>query len=86
MNSIILLIILILMGLATLFAVIRIIAGPTVPDRAVGLDTATTVTTSFMVLLALLLKRGIFLDVSLVYAILGFLGVIAIARYLEGGL
>ncbi len=74
------------MALATLLSVIRIIAGPTTPDRAVGLDTATTITTSFIVFLALMYNRAIYLDIALVYAVLAFLGVIALARYLEGGL
>ena len=34
----------------------------------------------------LVLKRRIYLDVSLVYAVLTFIGSVAIARYLEGGI
>ena len=46
----------------------------------------TTITAGLMVLFSLYYKRMIFLDVALVYAILAFGGVIAFARYLEGGL
>lgn len=74
-----------LTSLATILAVIRIIKGPTLPDRAVGLDVATTITTAMIVLFSQIFHRGIFLDVALVYAVLAFLGVIALARYLEGG-
>lgn len=74
-----------LISLATILAVIRIIKGPTLPDRAVGLDIATTITTAMIVLFSQIFHRGIFLDVALVYAVLAFLGVIALARYLEGG-
>jgi len=75
----------IMVSLATLMAVYRILAGPTIADRAVGLDTATTITTAMIVLFSQIFHRGIFLDVALVYAVLAFLGVIALARYLEGG-
>ena len=30
-------------------------------------------------------ERGVYLDVALIYALLSFLGVIVVARYLEGG-
>jgi multicomponent Na+:H+ antiporter subunit F len=37
------------------------------------------------VLLASFFERQIYLDVSLVYAVLGFIGVLAVARYMERG-
>ncbi len=65
---------------------IRFLLGPTAPDRVVATDILTTITTVLLVLLSLLSKRGIYLDVALVYAVLAFTAVVAIARYLEGGL
>jgi len=64
----------------------RLLKGPTASDRAVALDALTNITTALLVLIAFLSARFIYLDVALVYAILAFVGVIAIARYLEGGL
>jgi len=69
-----------------LLCMIRAAKGPTTPDRIVGVDGMITITTALLVLLGLLLKRRIYLDVSLVYAVLAFVGVIVIARYLERGL
>jgi len=65
---------------------LRAAKGPTTSDRIVGVDGMITITTALMVLLGLLLKRRIYLDVSLVYAVLAFIGVIVMARYLEKGL
>lgn len=65
---------------------LRAAKGPTTSDRIVGVDGMITITTALLVLLGLLLKRRIYLDVSLVYAVLAFVGVIVIARYLERGL
>jgi multicomponent Na+:H+ antiporter subunit F len=84
LNSI-LIIVLSLVSLATFLAVIRIIIGPTLPDRAVGLDTATTITIALIVLIAQLFHSVILLDVAMVYALLSFLSVISVGRYLEGG-
>jgi multicomponent Na+:H+ antiporter subunit F len=65
---------------------LRAAKGPTTSDRIVGVDGMITITAALMVLLGLFLKRRIYLDVSLVYAVLAFIGVIVIARYLERGL
>ncbi len=77
---------LIIIGLGVILCLLRMMKGPTAPDRAVALDTSVTVTTALLVLIGLLLKRRIYLDVSLVYAVLTFIGSVAIARYLEGGI
>ncbi|AHF80262.1 monovalent cation/H+ antiporter complex subunit F [Thermococcus paralvinellae] len=73
-------------AIATLLSMYRVFRGPTTVDRLVAVDIMTTITTGLMVLFALYYKRAIFLDVALVYAVLAFLGVIAFARYLEGGI
>jgi len=71
---------------AVILALIRSVKGPTPPDRVVGVDIMVTITIAFMVLLGIFFKRRIYLDVSLIYAVLSFVGVIAVARYLDKGL
>jgi len=75
-----------IIGVAVILCLLRMIKGPTAPDRAVALDTLSTVTTAVLVLLGLIFKRYIYLDVSLVYAVLTFIGAVAIARFLEKGI
>ncbi len=64
----------------------RLVKGPTAPDRAVALDALSTVLTASLVLLGFFFKRGVYLDVSLVYAVLAFIGSVAVARFLEKGI
>lgn len=71
-------------GIAFLFALWRFVLGPTRLDRVVAFDVLTIITITFIVFAALIEERGVYLDVALVYALLSFLGVISIARYLEG--
>lgn len=73
-----------LTGIAFLLALSRFIKGPSAADRVIAFDVLTVISITFIVLSALIEERGIYLDVALVYALLSFLGVIAIARYLEG--
>ncbi len=65
---------------------VRFVKGPTAGDRVVALDTLTIIIVSGLVLLSYVFDRFIYMDVALVYAVLGFIGVIVIARYLEGAL
>lgn len=73
-----------LAGAAFLLALVRFIMGPSRLDRVVAFDVLTVIAITFIVLAALLEGRGVYLDAALVYALLSFLGVIAVARYLEG--
>lgn len=72
--------------IAIVLAAIRGVLGPTGPDRAVALDALTIVSVSLIAAIALAVGRSIYLDVALVYALVSFLGIVALARYMERGL
>ncbi len=72
--------------LSFLITLIRLLKGPSVADRAVAIDTMTIAGISLIVLLAAMLKRIIYIDVAIVYAIISFVGIVVIARYIERGL
>lgn len=74
-----------LAGVAFILALGRFVMGPTAADRVVAFDVMTIAAITGIVLSALVAGRSIYLDVALVYALLSFLGVIVVARYLEGG-
>jgi multicomponent Na+:H+ antiporter subunit F len=69
----------------TLLAAYRVVRGPTVPDRVIGLDTIATNVVAIAVLFALQTGRGLFVTVSLVLAIIGFISTIAVARFVTEG-
>jgi multicomponent Na+:H+ antiporter subunit F len=72
-----------LSGLAFLMALVRFIRGPVAADRVIAFDVLTIISVTGIVLIAVLEDRAVYLDVALVYALLSFLGVIVVARYLE---
>jgi len=71
--------------ISILLAAIRLILGPTVPDRVVGLDTINTLVIVLMILFGAYYREIIYIDVAIVYALLSFVTTILIAKYLEGG-
>jgi multicomponent Na+:H+ antiporter subunit F len=76
---------LIVASLLTLFASWRVIRGPSVPDRVVGLDTIATNVVAIGVLFSLQTGQGLFINVSLVLAIIGFISTVTVAKYVIEG-
>ena len=65
---------------------VRLISGPTMADRALASDCVEILTDMALILFALYSGRGIYLDIALVTAVLGFIGTTLIGRYLGGEL
>lgn len=62
---------------------IRVIIGPSPEDRMIGMNMVYAQVSGILVLVAVKIARPIYLDVALVYAILGFVGILAISRYIS---
>jgi len=83
MNPFMIALILVLISIA--IAMLRVLLGPTVPDRVVGLDTINTLVIAGMVLFSAYKKEIIYIDVAIVYALLSYVTTLFIAKYLQGG-
>ncbi|AOF91334.1 monovalent cation/H+ antiporter complex subunit F [Sinorhizobium sp. RAC02] len=75
----------VLIFFSIVFGVLRLIIGKTAVDRVVAIDMLTVVSISMIALYAHVSGRFLYLDVALVYGLLSFLAVLAIARFLEKG-
>ena len=73
--------ILVSMGLA----LTRAILGPTVYDRVLAVNTFGTKTVLLIAVLGFLSGRPEFLDLALVYALINFIGTIAVLKFFEFG-
>lgn len=61
----------------------RVLAGPTLYDRMLGAGAVATKTLVLILLIGFVFNRiDMFIDITLAYATLNFIGVIAIAKYL----
>ena len=69
-----------------LMLLLRVFKGPSVADRAVAADSIDILCDMALILFALYSGRGIYLDIALITAILGFVGSTIISKYLEGKL
>ena len=59
----------------------RVWRGENVIDRLMGADLLSTLTLAILVLVALIERDSIYIDVALGLAALGFIGIIALAKY-----
>jgi multisubunit Na+/H+ antiporter MnhF subunit len=63
-------------------AVWRVWRGENVIDRLIGVELVTTLFLAILVLVSLSLRESIYIDVALVLGALGFVGTIALAKYI----
>ena len=66
-------------------ALTRALLGPTVYDRVLAVNTFGTKTVLLIAVLGFLTGRPDFLDISLVYALINFIGTIAVLKFLKFG-
>jgi multicomponent Na+:H+ antiporter subunit F len=76
---------LVTLGVALLFAFIGIVKGPTLPDRIVAMDLFGVLVVGVIVVLAGRTGVRATLDAAIVIALVGFLGTVAYATYVERG-
>ncbi len=72
--------------LATMaLALIRALLGPTVYDRILAVNVFGTKTVLLIAVLGFLAERPEFLDLAIVYALINFIGTIAVLKFFEFG-
>ncbi|MFO8055220.1 MAG: monovalent cation/H+ antiporter complex subunit F [Bacteroidales bacterium] len=66
------------------FCLYRIIRGPTVADRMVGIDILGVLVVGICAILAILTDRMFLIDIGITWVILSFIGTLTLAKYLSG--
>ena len=69
---------------AVLISLYRVVAGPHIIDRIIGVNVIGTKTIAVIVLTGYLFNRvEFFIDIAFVYALINFIGTLAFSRYFE---
>ncbi len=69
---------------ASFLCLYRIGRGPTAPDRTVAIDILGTLIVGFCCVMALWTGQDFYMNIAIAWALLSFIGTIALAKYLEG--
>lgn len=75
----------VLLSIALVLGFVRLVRGPTLPDRVVALELLASLTVGFIAVSVVASGRAPFLDVAMVLALTAFLAALGFARYLEKG-
>ena len=70
--------------IASCLCLYRIAAGPTPPDRTVAIDILGTLIVGFVCLYAVRRGQDFYINIGMAWALLSFIGTLALAKYLEG--
>ena len=71
------------LALAAVLGFVRLLRGPSLPDRVVAFDTLATVGVGISAVYSMAHNQPVFLDVAVVLALISFVGTVAFARYIE---
>lgn len=74
-----------MVAVAIVLSFIRLIIGPSVPDRILALDTLYINTIALLILLGIHLKSALYFEAALLIAVMGFMGTLALSKYLLRG-
>jgi multicomponent Na+:H+ antiporter subunit F len=72
-----------LLTLSILIAFIRMVRGPSLPDRVVALDLMPTMGIALITTYAIATDEAMFIDITLVVALISFLATIAFAYFVQ---
>ena len=73
----------ILVGISLVFTLVRLFIGPDVLDRLLGYSSISAKIVIMLVIEGLLADRTVYINLALIYAILSFLGIVIIGRFIE---
>ena len=74
----------VVLGLSATLFLVRVLIGPTVPERVVGVDAAIVTFIAAILVNAADTGRGTYVPVAVVLAMVSFISTSVVARYLEG--
>ena len=83
MPNVSLVIALAMLAVAAGLTFVRLVKGPTLPDRVIAIDLIGVLMVCILVVTAAATEQQAFLDVGMVVALISFVGTVAYSRYIE---
>lgn len=71
----------VMIGIAAILAIYRLLVGPTILDRIIGFDMTAICIVGMMILLSVLWKSPVYIEIMLIFSLLGFVGTVTFVSY-----
>ena len=78
-------IMLVILSVSLLITFIRLVIGPSIPDRVVALDLISMIVAAMIVVYMMYTNQSVFIDAVIILALIGFFGTVAFSIYLKKG-
>ncbi|MDD2973711.1 K+/H+ antiporter subunit F [Aliarcobacter skirrowii] len=75
----------VMIAISIVLNIYRLVAGPSVADRILSLDTIYVNAIALLILLSIYLKNTLYFEAALLIAVMGFVGTVALSKYLLRG-
>ncbi len=72
-----------ILTLAFVLTIVRILKGPSLPDRVLALDMLVSIGIAYIAVVAIKTSYSLYLDVAIALGLVGFLATVAFARYIQ---
>jgi multicomponent Na+:H+ antiporter subunit F len=76
-------VVLVALGVLSVGGLVRIVAGPTIWDRLLGMTLISSKIIVAIVIFSMILDRSFIMDIAIIYSLLGFISSVLIARFIE---
>ena len=76
-------VLILLIALSLVLTLIRFLKGPTLADRVIAFDSMSVIATSLLVVLSFHFHKSLYLDLAFVFGLMGFIGTIVFAKFLD---
>lgn len=73
---------LVLLSVSFLLTIFRIVKGPTLPDRVLGLDMLVAVAIGYIAVIGIKTGYTLYVDIAIALGLVGFLATVAFARFI----
>ncbi|HUG47190.1 MAG TPA: cation:proton antiporter [Candidatus Limnocylindria bacterium] len=74
-----------LVSVALFLAALRLFRGPTLADRVIALELIASLMVGIIAVISIVGEQAVLIDVAIALTLVGFLGAVAFARYIEKG-
>ncbi|MEM6295154.1 MAG: K+/H+ antiporter subunit F [Myxococcota bacterium] len=74
-----------MIAIAMVLSLVRLLKGPTAPDRVLALDTVFVNTVGLVLVLGIAFETDLYFEAVLIIAMMGFVGTCALAKYVLRG-
>lgn len=75
----------VMIAISIILNIYRLVAGPSAADRILSLDTIYVNAIALLIILSIYLNNNLYFEAALLIAVMGFVGTVALSKYLLRG-